>query len=155
MGFVFVACFVAQSSFGQDSNVVGTWKLVSNDVVSQATGEKSPVMGENPTGYASFTADGRVYFVLTAEGRKPATTDQERAQLLKTVVAYTGTYRVEEDKWTVKVDAAWNPEWVGTEQVRSFKIDRGRLQVVTPWRIQPNWADKGVTRNMLTFERSK
>lgn len=48
-----------------------------------------------------------------------------------------------------------NPEWVGTEQTRSFRIEGNRLQVLTPWRIMPNWADKGMTRSIITFERAK
>src|SRR5207249_6818262 len=41
--------------------------------------------------------------------------------LLNTLVAYTGTYRLEGDEWITNVDVAWNPEWVGTEQKRFFK----------------------------------
>jgi hypothetical protein len=54
-------------------------------------------MGKSPTGYVIFTPESRVWFVLTAEGRKPAKTAQEKAELLDTLVAYTGTYRVEGD----------------------------------------------------------
>lgn len=66
-------------------------------------------MGEKPTGYASFLPEGRVFFVLTGEARKPAKTDQEKAELLGTLVAYTGTYSLEGDKWTTNVEVAWNP----------------------------------------------
>jgi hypothetical protein len=83
-------------------------------------------------------------FILTGEGRKPAKTSEERADLLNSLVAkYTGTYRIEGDRWITNVDVAWNPEWVGTEQARNFKIDGERLQVLTPWRIMPNWPEKG------------
>lgn len=53
------------------------------------------------------------------------------------------------------VEVAWNPEWLGTEQTRYFKIEGNRLQVLTPWRIMPNWAEKGMTRSIITFEQSK
>ena len=135
--------------------VHGVWKLVAYEVEFQATGQKEPVMGERPTGYVVFIPEGRVWFVLTGEGRKPAKTVQERADLLSTLIAYTGTYRVEGDRWVTKVDVAWNPEWVGTEQSRSFKVEGNRLQVLTPWRIMPNWADKGMSRSIVTFEREK
>ncbi len=132
LGFMFILYFVAQPSFADDrSKVVGLWKLVSYEVEIQATGQK------------------------TGEARKPAKTDQERADLLGTLVAYTGAYRIEGDKWVTKVEVAWNPEWVGTEQARSFKIEDDRLQVLTPWRVMPNWADKGMTRSIVTFEREK
>jgi hypothetical protein len=156
IGFVFLVFLTAQPSLADDSQkVVGIWKLVSYEIEVQATGQKVPVMGQNPTGYVAFLPEGRVFFVLTGDARKAAKTDQERAELLSTLVAYTGTYRVEGDKWATKVEVAWNPEWVGTEQVRSFKLDGEQLQVLTPWRLMPNWADKGMTRSIVTFTRSK
>ena len=75
--------------------------------------------------------------------------------MLGTLIAYSGTYSVEGDQWTTNVDVAWNPEWVGTKQVRNFKVDGERLAVLTPWRLMPNWADKGMSRSIVTFERVK
>jgi hypothetical protein len=112
-------------------------------------------MGKNPAGYAIFTADGRVMFVITGDGRKPAKTIEERAALLGSLIAYTGTYRIEGDKWITKVEVAWNPEWVGTEQTRFFQLNDNRLQVLTTWGVMPNWPEKGPTRGILTFERAK
>ena len=34
-------------------------------------------------------------------------------------------------------------------------VDGQRLQVVTPWRVMPNWPEKGMQRALLTFERAK
>ena len=144
-----------RSAADDRQQVIGFWKLVSYVVEIQATGQIEPVMGQHPTGYVNFSPEGRVMFILTGEGRKPAKTTEERAELLNTLVAYTGPYRIEGDKWITKVDVAWNPEWVGTEQARSFKIDGEQLQVLTPWRVMPNWPDKGMQRSIVTFERSK
>jgi len=135
--------------------VIGFWKLISYVVEIKATGQIEQVMGRHPTGYVNFSPEGRVMFILTGEGRKPAKTTEERADLLSTLVAYTGTYRIEGDRWITKVDVAWNPEWVGTEQARSFRIDGERLQVLTPWRVMPNWPEKGMQRSIITFERSQ
>jgi len=135
--------------------VIGFWKLISYVVEIQATGQIEQVMGQHPTGYVNFSPEGRVMFILTGEGRKPAKTTEERADLLSTLVAYTGTYRIEGDRWITKVDVAWNPEWVGTEQTRSFRIDGERLQVLTPWRVMPNWPEKGMQRSIISFERSQ
>src|SRR5262249_51974430 len=115
--------------------IIGFWKLVSYGVEVQATGKIELVMGQHPTGYAYFGSEGRAMFIVTAEGRKPAKTTEQRANLLITLVAYTGTYRIEGDRWITSVDVAWNPEWVGTEQARTFKIEGERLQVLTPWRV--------------------
>ena len=154
---VFVLFLTAlQPSFADDrGKVQGTWKLVSYDVEVQATGDKFPPMGKHPSGYVIFTPEARVFFVLTGEGRKPAKTAEEKAELLNSLVAYTGTYRVEGDNWITSVEVAWNPAWVGTEQSRAFKVEGERLQVLTPWRVMPNWADKGMTRSIITFERVK
>lgn len=156
IAFVGGCFFCSMPSFAADGDkVLGIWKLVSNEVEVQTTGEKGPAMGANPTGYVAFMPEGRVFFVLTADGRKPAKTDQDRVGLLNTLVAYTGTYRVAGDQWTTTVEVAWNPEWVGTEQTRLFKVDGDRLEVSTPWRVMPNLASKGMTRSVLTFSRAK
>jgi hypothetical protein len=140
---------------GDSAKVLGVWKLVSLEIEIQGIGRTEPPMGERPAGYAVFTQQGRAFFILTGELREPATTDEERAGLLNTLVAYTGTYRVEGDKWITKVEVAWNPEWVGSEQTRFFKLDGDRLRVLSPWRVMPNWPDKGMTRSILSFDRAK
>jgi hypothetical protein len=134
------------------ARILGVWKLVSFEAEIQATGQKESVMGRNPTEFAIFTQT-RALFLLTGEARKPAKTVQERADLLNTLVAYTGTYRLEGEEWITNLDVAWNPEWIGTEQKRFFKLEGDRLQVLTTWGVHPNWPDKGMTRRILTFER--
>ncbi|APX88300.1 hypothetical protein BV511_25670 [Methylorubrum extorquens] len=135
--------------------IQGLWKLVSYEVEVRKDGEKLPVMGDHPTGYAYFTPEKRVFFVLTGEDRKPAKDDAQRAQLLETLVCYTGKFRLDGDKWIADLDVAWDPKWVGSEQTRTFTLDGERLRVLTPWRVMPNWADKGETRSIVTFERAK
>lgn len=138
-----------------DTPIQGLWKLVSYEVEVRKDGEKLPVMGDHPTGYAYFTPEKRVFFVLTGEDRKPAKDDAQRAQLLETLVSYTGKFRLDGDKWIADLDVAWDPKWVGSEQTRTFTLDGERLRVLTPWRVMPNWADKGETRSIVTFERAK
>jgi Lipocalin-like domain len=156
IGWIIVACLTVQPDFGADSGkLLGIWKLVSLEIEAQGTGQMEPPMGEKPAGYAVFTQEGRAFFILTGELREPATNDEQRAGLLNTLVAYTGTYRVEGDKWITTVEVAWNPEWVGSEQTRFFRLDGDRLEVLSPWRVMPNWPDKGMTRSILAFDRSK
>lgn len=126
--------------------VVGTWRLVSYDVVARSTGERIPAMGERPAGYTIFSREGRVWFMLTADDRARGDSEAQRAQLLETLIAYTGRYRIEGDDWVTTVDVAWNPAWVGTEQRRQFVLEGDTLQVLTPWRVMPNWADLGQNR---------
>jgi hypothetical protein len=45
----------AQLAFADDrAKVLGIWKLVSFEIEIQATGQKEPVMGQKPMGYAIF-----------------------------------------------------------------------------------------------------
>ena len=136
-----------------ESPLVGAWRLVGYQVESQATLERIPAMGSHPSGRVIFTADHRVAFVLTGEGRKARSTDAEKSVLLNTLVAYTGVERVEGNRWCTQVEAAWNPDWVGTEQCRDFEVKGDTLEVLTPWREMPNWP--GTTRSIITFERDK
>lgn len=150
---VLAFCLFSQPVLSAEIN--GTWKLVSNNYEVQTTGEIGPSMGADPTGYITFTPEGRVFVVFSAKDRKPAKTEAERAALMNSLTAYTGKYRLEGNTWTTDVEVAWTPEWVGTAQKREFKIDGEKLQVLTTWRVNPNFPDKGMTRGVLTFERLK
>ncbi len=135
------------------SCIHGAWQLVSYLVEEKSSGNTFRPMGDHPTGYALFTPAGRVSFTLTAEGRKPTTDIEGDAALLRSLVAYSGTYRLEDDRWITAVDVAWKPEWVGTEQTRFFSIDADELTVRTPWRVMPNWPKQGPTRSIVIFKR--
>ena len=56
------------------------------------------------------------------EGREAPKTDADRAVAFKTMVSYTGIYRIEGDHWITKVDVSWNESWVGTEQSVSYAV---------------------------------
>ena len=147
---------MVQPSFADDgAKIVGIWKIVSWESEFQATGEREPVLGKNPTGYLIFSPEGRMMAVITGEGRKPPKTDQDRADLLKSMFAYTGMYRLEGDKFITKVDVSWNPAWVGTEQTRFFKLDGNRLQIISAWVQSTARPEKGMGRAFITLERVK
>jgi hypothetical protein len=144
---------LAQPSIAGDlSPVVGTWRLVSFEREYQAGGEREYPMGKAPTGYILFLPEGRMAVIITGEGRTAPTTDQDRAVLYNSLVAYTGRYRVDGDKWITTLDVSANPAWVGTEQTRSFKIDGNRLQEMTAWMARP---DNRMARALITYERAK
>jgi Lipocalin-like domain len=141
------------ASFAADRDVLlGSWRLVSFEREYQATGEREYPMGKSPTGHLHFLPSGSMAVVITAEGRKAATTDQERAGLFNSMVAYTGSYRVDGDKWITKVDVSWLPPWVGTEQIRSFRVTGDQLQEMTAWASRP---DNRMARAVITYERVK
>jgi hypothetical protein len=144
-----------QPSFADDrAKILGIWKIISYEWETQATGERQPIMGKNPTGYIIFTPEGRMMVIITGEGRKASNADQDRARLLDSMSAYTGIYRLEGDKWITKVDVAWHPARVGTEQVRFFKFDGDRLQVISEWMPGVSGAQQ-MGRVIITWERAK
>jgi hypothetical protein len=117
-----------------------------------ATKERRPVYGEHPSGIQIATAEGRWLALVTAEGRPIPKTDEDRAQALKTMIAYTGRYRVEGGKVVTKVEAAWNESWVGGEQVRAIRFEGDRLFIESPPMPHPNINDKTV-RVIVVWQR--
>ena len=61
-------------------------------------------------------------------GTAPAT-EQMKAMLLSSYIAYSGpcTINDTESSVTLKVDAAWQPNYLGTEQKRFFRFENGVL----------------------------
>ena len=135
-------------------NIVGTWKLVSVVYEDQETKARTPVLGEHPKGYQIATSEGRWLALVTADGRKVPQTDAERAQALRTMISYSGRYRVEGGKVVTKVEVAWNEAWVGGDQVRIIRFEGDRLYIESPPMPHPNMNDKMV-RVIVTWQRDK
>lgn len=83
----------------ETQRLVGVWKLQTYDYEFQDTGERIAPFGTHPNGIGIFTAEGRTMGILTAEGRKVPKTDADRVEAFRSLVAYSGTYRLEEDRW--------------------------------------------------------
>jgi hypothetical protein len=143
---------VTLSRSGDRARLVGLWRLTSFRREYEGTGEREYLMGQNPAGYIQFSPEGRMTVVITGEGRKAPTTDQDRVGLFNTLVAYTGPYRVDGDKWITMVEVSMNPAWVGTEQTRAFQISGDRLQEMTAWVARP---DNRMARAVITYQRAK
>ena len=132
--------------------IVGNWKLVSVVYEDQETKQRTPVLGQHPTGYQIATAGGRWLALVTAEGRPVPQTEEERAQALRTMISYTGRWRVEGDRVVTRVEAAWNQAWVGTDQARIFRFEGNLLHLESPPQPHPNLLGK-VVRIIVTWER--
>jgi hypothetical protein len=133
--------------------LIGVWQLRSYQTEFQDGTPKRAMFGEHPTGYIIFTREGRLMAVIEAEGRKAPSSDSDRASLLKSLVAYSGKYRVEGNQWITSVDTAWNPAWNGTEQARTFQIVGNRLTVTSTWQSAVNFPGSPMSRGTLVFER--
>ena len=91
-------------------------------------------VGRHPVG--SIVVDGGACYVQIMSSDVPVFTDavqpvreQMKAALLSTYIAYSGPCIIDdrEGSVTLKVEAAWRPDYVGTEQKRFFRFDGGRL----------------------------
>jgi hypothetical protein len=134
--------------------IVGTWALVSVVYEDIASKERTQVYGEHPRGIQIATPEGRWLALMTAEGRAIPKSDADRAEALKSMIAYTGRYRVAGGQVITKVEAAWNEAWVGGEQVRNIRFDGDRLYIESPPMPHPNINDKTV-RVIVVWQREK
>lgn len=145
----------SQAHAADKDRIVGTWKLVSVMYEDAQTKELTPVLGAHPRGYQIATPEGRWIALVTADGRPIPKTDEERARALRTMIAYSGRYRVEDGKVITKVEVAWNEAWVGGEQVRFLRFEGDDvLHIESPPMPHPNVNDK-VVRVIVTWQRDK
>ena len=110
-------------------NLVGAWRLTSSYFVAQETGDRLEIFGAESLGYAVFEPNGRMLVLMTSGGRAPAESSSDMATLFTSMVAYTGRWSIDGEKFVTKVDGAWDPSWVGTEQVRYYAFDERTLSL--------------------------
>ena len=155
--FAFAALlFMGLPALAADKDrIVGTWKLVSVVYEDAQTKEKTPVLGEHPRGYQIATPEGRWLALVTADERPVPRTDEDRAKALRSMIAYSGRYRVEDGKVITKVEVAWNEAWVGGEQIRFLRFEGDDiLHIESPPMPHPSVNNK-VVRGIVTWARPR
>jgi lipocalin-like protein len=87
--------------------LLGWWKIASFHVELEDTGECVETYGVDPLGHMVITGD-RMMSILTSRER----TDKDAAALFETMMAYSGSCRIEDEvRLVIKVDAARHPAW--------------------------------------------
>jgi hypothetical protein len=113
--------------------IQGRWKLTTaEDLRADGSVARYP-WGRNPVG--SIVVTGGSCYLQIMSGDTPlfsAATpvgEQMKAALLTTYIAYSGPCTVNESEGsvTLKVEAAWRPDYVGTEQKRFFRFENGKM----------------------------
>jgi Lipocalin-like domain len=149
-----VLLILPASAHSADNPLVGTWKLKSYLREVAATGERYNERGEHPNGYLAYSADGRMYAIITWENRiaprDVVPTNDERVKLFSTMISYAGTYTFNAEKVVHHVDISWNQNWTGTEQVLFYKLDGDRLTITS---APKNFTDGREGRSILVWER--
>jgi hypothetical protein len=134
----------------------GTYKLVGEQRTIVDTGEV--ISATNPRGYVSYDVDGRMMVLIVRNPRpKPESaekiTDQQRIDLLRTMTAYAGTYKLDGSTIEHNIEISMNEVWSGTKQVRTIKQDGERLVYTTP--PFPFHTDGKMSINTLVWEKIK
>jgi hypothetical protein len=126
----------------------GWWRILSFQVEFEDKGEHADTYGADPLGQMVIERD-RMMAILTSRERP----NNDPTALFETMIAYSGSCRVEDEHTLIiKVDTAWHPAWVGTEQVRLFKVDSSVLSMTTAWQSHPSFPGR-TARGVLTAQR--
>ncbi len=137
--------------------LVGSWRLISSEGHS-SNGSIVYDQGETPTGRVMFDASGRLSLHLTDPNRRNfesgdflQPTPDELIEAFTGYFGYFGSYSVDEDAGVVifHVEGAAYPNYVGTDQIRFYKIEGNRLILRTP----PERAGGADVTYYVTFER--
>lgn len=64
-------------------------------------------------------------------GNRVTSSAAERAEAFSTVLAYAGPYSVEQGKVIHHIEACTYPNWIGSHQVRTMKLEGDRLTLVS------------------------
>ena len=130
---------VFPGSTGQSKNgLVGTWKLLSASYVMDNGQTNKEPYGLHPSGFITYTADGRMMVTIAFDGRKPLSVNdpisapvEERAQAFATFMAYAGSYIFTGDRVIHHVEVASIQNIVSTDQVRLVTLKGDRLSLRT------------------------
>lgn len=147
----------SQTVGNPSQTLVGSWRLISSEGHS-TDGRVVYDQGKEPTGRVMFDASGRLSLHLTDPNRRNfesgdflRPTPEELTEAFKGYFGYFGSYTVDEDAEVVTfhIEGAANPNYVGTDQRRIFKIEGNRLTL----RTQPERAGGADITYLVVWER--
>jgi hypothetical protein len=118
-----------------NEKLVGTWKLVSASSTTKSGERSETPYGPSPSGFLTYTSDGRVTALISYGGRKPLSVGaqkEEQAEAFKTFLAYAGRYVLSGDKVTHYIEISSIQNYVDKELVRSVKFQGDQITLVTP-----------------------
>jgi hypothetical protein len=112
------------------AELVGAWKMVSCSAEVEGEAEPRYPVGKNPQGFVVITANHRIIALVTSgDKRQPATNDAEAAALLRSLIGYSGRFKLEADKFVTTPDVTATGSYIGEKQVRYYKVDGDNLVI--------------------------
>jgi hypothetical protein len=93
------------------------------------------------------------------EPAQPGGTTSKRSRssglgVFRSMLAYSGLYRTEGQQIIIQVDIAWDESWIGTEQVRRFRIEGDKLHIEAAPQPYANFGGR-VMRGILVWQREE
>ena len=133
MRTLLAGCLLLCAASVSAETLQGQWKIVAaEDLRTDGTVARYP-WGRRPVG-AIVVQGGSCYVQIMSSdvpsfaAATPAT-DQMKASLVSSYIAYTGpcTFDDAAGTTTMTVEAAWRPDYVGTQQTRFYRFEGNRL----------------------------
>lgn len=139
------------------AQLIGTWQLVSiEDTMKDGTVRPPAQFGAHPRGFLMYHPDGHMCAQIMNPDRPTwkdpeKATDAEKIVYYDSFVAYCGTYKLDGEHSTVThyPEVAWTPAYVGSTQLRPFKIEDNRLIITV------TGPTRNISKRVLVWERAK
>jgi hypothetical protein len=116
--------------------LVGTWKLIGASSTTSAGERIETPYGVGPTGFLTYTAEGRISSVISYGGRKPLSLGggkmEEQVEAFKTFLAYAGRYSLKGDQISHHIEVSSVQNFVDRDLIRTIKFEDDRITLTTP-----------------------
>jgi Lipocalin-like domain len=160
-GLILFALALVRTESGQTASqirdrLVGTWRLLSTEeTLKDGSTRPFPAFGPNAKGFLMYQRDGYMCAQLVnpdlhrwADALHP--TPEEKAAAADSTFAYCGRYEIDvKQQWIVHLpETATNPAYVGSRQVRPFRLEGNRLILSDAEKDEPS-----VARWKLVWEK--
>jgi hypothetical protein len=134
----------------------GTWKLLAASSATSTGDRDETPYGPGPTGFLTYTGEGRMCTVISYGGRKAlsfgregAAQIEEQANAFKTCLAYSGRYTLDGDTLTHHVEVSSIQNYAGRDLVRNIKFEGDKITLTTP----PTPVNGKIQTVVLTWQR--
>lgn len=138
--------------------LLGTWRLVSASSTDTAGVALDPPYGMTPSGFLTYTEDGRVTALISYSGRKPlsigakgAALVEEHAEAFRTFLAYAGRFRLSGERIIHSIEISSIQNYVDKELVRGIAFQDDRIVLSAP----PTMVNGKIQSIELVWERLK
>lgn len=116
----------------RDERLYGSWLIVgAKGYLIDANGNRTENEGPQE-GVLIFTPGHRMIAFALQPGRQPANNDEERVRLFKSMVTYSGKFRLEQGRYLLDID--WSSTALNTDetQIRNYEISSDNLTIEVP-----------------------